>query len=116
MKNSANEQQVIEQGGFVHTVFFWLKKGASAKDHEDFIHYLQHFIRSSEFVKAKHIGSKVSSKREVVDSSYDYCLIATFHNEAEQVKYQDEPVHHEFIKDASHLWEKVEVFDSQSML
>ena len=116
MSNTKKEQQVIEQGGFVHTVFFWLKEGATPKEHEEFIHHLGHFIRSSEFVKTKHIGTKVSSKRDVVDSSYDYCLIATFDNEAEQVKYQDEPVHHEFIKNASHLWNKVEVFDSQSLL
>jgi hypothetical protein len=116
MSTQKIDQQIIEQGGFVHTVFFWLKSEATPQDHESFVHHLQDFIRSSEFVKTKHIGSKVTSKRDVVDSSYDYCLIATFDSEAEQVKYQDEPVHHDFIKNASHLWEKVEVFDSQSML
>jgi hypothetical protein len=110
------EQHIIEPGGFVHSVFFWLKQPANESQRMEFEHHLKNFINHSDYVKSKHIGKKVTSVREVVDSSYDYSLVVTFNNQAEQDKYQSEPVHLKFVKDAAHLWEKVTVYDSLSIL
>lgn len=109
-------QQKIEAGGFVHTVYFWLNNSDQAEDRKAFEAHLSKFINASKYVKSKHIGTKASSPRDVVDSSYDYCLIVTFANKAEQDKYQSEDVHLTFVKDAAHLWKKVVVYDSQSIL
>lgn len=109
-------QQTIEAGGFVHTVYFWLNNSDQAEDRQAFEAHLSKFINASKYVKSKHIGTKASSPRDVVDSSYDYCLIVTFANKAEQDKYQSEDVHLTFVKDAAHLWKKVVVYDSQSIL
>lgn len=110
------QQSKIEAGGFVHTVYFWLKHPNSDAEIQAFEAHLNQFINASQYVKSKHIGTKASSPRDVVDSSYDYCLIVTFDNKAEQNKYQSEDVHLKFVKDAAHLWAKVVVYDSESIL
>ncbi|WAJ70466.1 Dabb family protein [Catenovulum adriaticum] len=110
------DQQKIEAGGFVHSVYFWLKNPDSDSERKEFEAHLTKFINASKYVKSKHIGTKASSHRDVVDSSYDYTLIVTFDDKAAQDKYQDEPVHHKFVEDASHLWRKVAVYDSHSIL
>ena len=116
-----SHQQVIEAGGFVHCVFFWLKEPENQQAREEFEHHLKTFLGTSLYVKAKHIGTMASSKmasseRDVVDSTYTYCLITTFKNREEQDKYQQEPVHLKFIEDAKHLWGKVVVYDSDSII
>ena len=108
-------ENVIEPGGFVHTVLFWLNNSKSQSDREDFEKHLSNFIGSSNYVKSKHIGTMAPSKREVVDSSYDYALIVTFSTEDDHEKYQQEPVHIKFVEEASHLWKKVVVYDSVSI-
>ena len=109
------DQQIIAVGGFVHCVFFWLKEPVNQQACEEFEHHLKRFLETSRYVKSKHIGTMASSERGVVDSTYTYCLIATFDNREEQDKYQQEPVHLKFIEDAKHLWEKVVVYDSNSV-
>ncbi|WP_158968075.1 Dabb family protein [Paraglaciecola sp. L3A3] len=110
------EQNKIEAGGFVHSVYFWLNNPENAAERKEFEHHLTKFINSSKYVKSKHIGTKAASDRDVVDSSYDYTLVVTFTNKAAQDLYQSEDVHLTFIKDAAHLWGKVVVYDSQSIL
>lgn len=110
------EQQKIESGGFVHSVYFWLNNPEDSQDRKAFESHLSKFINGSKYVKSKHIGVKAASDRGVVDSSYDYTLIVTFASKAEQDKYQAEDVHVKFVEDAAHLWKKVVVYDSTSIL
>lgn len=109
------DREIIEPGGFVHCVFFWLKEPENEHARDEFENHLKIFLQTSRYVKSKHIGTMASSDRGVVDSTYTYCLIATFDNEEEQDKYQQEPVHLKFVADAKHLWEKVAVYDSNSI-
>lgn len=109
-------QEKIAAGGFVHSVYFWLNNPESKQEREAFEKHLTKFINASKYVKTKHIGTKASSPRDVVDSSYDYCLIVTFANKEEQDKYQSEDVHLTFVKDAAYLWKDVVVYDSNSIL
>lgn len=108
-------QQVIEPGGFVHCVLFWLKEPQNQQTRGKFENHLKDFLTASQHVKSKHIGTMASSERDVVDSTYTYCLIATFNSREEQDKYQQETAHLKFIEDAKHLWEKVVVYDSNSI-
>jgi hypothetical protein len=109
-------QTIIEPGGFVHSVFFWLKEPENQAAHQEFLNHLRTFIDASDYVKSKHIGVKQVSDREVVDSDYNYNLTVTFNNQEEQDKYQSEPVHVKFVEDAQHLWRNVVVYDSLSIL
>ncbi len=110
-----SKQTIIEPGGFVHCVFFWLKEPQNPQAREEFEKHLKTFLDASQHVRSKHVGTMASSYREVVDSTYTYCLIATFDNKEEQDKYQEEPVHLKFVEEAKHLWEKVVVYDSNSI-
>ena len=105
----------MQPGGFIHSVFFWLKAPVSQENHDAFLAHLHTFINASHFVQSKHIGKKNSSQRDVVDSSYDYSLIVTFNTQQQHDNYQAEPAHLKFIADAAHLWEKVTVYDSVSV-
>ena len=114
--DKSNKQTVIESGGFLHSVYFWLKNPDSKADRETFEKHLNTFINSSQYVKSKFVGKVAPSDREVVDSSYTYTLVLSFASKEDQDKYQIEPVHLKFVNDAQHLWEKVVVYDSFNTL
>lgn len=104
-------------GNFAHTVYFWLENPDSKEDRAAFEKSLINFINASEFVVSKHIGRPAATAhRDVVDGSYTYSLLLTFNNKEDQDKYQDEAVHKQFIKESSHLWNKVTVYDSENIL
>ncbi|WP_086929369.1 Dabb family protein [Agarilytica rhodophyticola] len=111
-----SKQTVIGSGGFLHSVYFWLKKPNSEQDRKAFEKHLTTFIDNSKYVKSKFIGTAAPSEREVVDSSYTYALVLTFSSKEDQDKYQKEPVHLKFVKDAQHLWKKVIVYDAYNSL
>ena len=98
-------------GKFFHVVFFWL-----INDDQDtgqkFLSELRKFIDDVDLIKTKHIGSPADTNREVIDSTYSYSLILTFDSKKEQDLYQEHPLHDKFIKNASSLWKKVQVYDS----
>jgi len=110
------EQTIIESGGFLHSVFFWLKNPENEEDRKAFEHHLTTFIDNSQYVKSKFIGTMAPSERDVVDSSYTYTLVVSFADKKDQDKYQTEPAHIKFVEDAQHLWEKVVVYDSFNTL
>ena len=51
--------------------------------------------------------------REVVDASYDCDLTVVFDDLNGHDAYQDDPIHHLFIKNCAHLWEKVRIYDAE---
>lgn len=96
----------------LHHVFFWLKNPSSKEDRDRLITGLQ-TLKKIETVRRIHIGLPASTEqRSVVDSSYSVSELLFFDDLAGQKTYQDHPVHQQFIKDCSHLWEKVVVYDS----
>ncbi len=106
MENTKNKKQVI------HHVFFWLKNRDSKEDLQKLIEGLQ-TLKKIETVQKIHIGVPASTElRPVVDGSYSASELLFFDDLAGQNTYQDHPIHQEFIKNCSHLWEKVIVYDS----
>ncbi len=64
-------------------------------------------------VKGVHVGVPADTEaRDVVENSYHASEILLFDSLADQAKYQDHPLHHQFVADHSHRWAKVTVFDS----
>lgn len=96
---------------FVHHVFFWLKE----PDNED---HLKHFsgalqeLVTIDAIKTYHIGRPAVTRREVIDSSYQYSLLTIFEDKAAHDIYQVHPVHDIFRKVAGELCSKVTVYDS----
>jgi len=98
------------QNVFVHHVFFYLKEG-NAANRQSLIEGLKKLAKAP-VIKQSHIGVAANTSRDVVDRSYDVSWLVFFNNDEEQDSYQTDPMHLEFIKECSHLWKKVVVFDS----
>jgi hypothetical protein len=96
----------------VHHVFFWLKNRDSKEDLAKLLAGLQ-TLKKIETVRAIHIGvTAKTEERSVVDATFSASELLFFDDLAGQKTYQDHPVHLEFIKNCSALWDKVIVYDS----
>ncbi len=109
--SAQNDQSEFDKN-FSHVVYFWLNNPENEQDRLDFETSLKKFLNSSMYAQTKFIGVPADTPREVVDNSYTYSLILTFPSKEIQEKYQNEAAHLVFIEEASHLWEKVKVYDS----
>lgn len=107
--------QEINNGDFVHTVFFWLKNPDNKADRAKFEASLKKFIDSSQYVKTKYLGLPAATDRPVIDNTYTYCMILTFASKEAQDKYQEEELHKTFIEESESLWEKVMVYDAEGI-
>lgn len=94
---------------FVHHVFFWLKPGS---DRALFEAELKKLV-TIDLVRESRLGVKVASPREVVESTYDYSLLAIFDNKADHDAYQVHPEHDVFIHNCKEMWARVQVYDAQ---
>ncbi len=96
---------------FIHQVYFWLKNPGSKEDADRLLQGLQ-TLRQIEPKILLHIGIPAGTSREVIDGSYSFSELFLFETPQDQEAYQDHPIHQQFIKDCSHLWERVVVYDS----
>ena len=95
----------------VHHVFFWLKNPSSTADRDKLVAGVKG-LKKIETIKMMHVGVPASTeKRDVVDNSYHVSELMFFANTEDQKTYQDHPIHQQFIKDHSMLWDKVVVYD-----
>src|SRR5205814_6189264 len=96
---------------FIHHVFFWLKNSDSKEDNDALVNGLKK-LSAVKTIRQFHIGVPASTNRAVIDRSYSvsWCLI--FDNEEDEENYQADPIHLNFVKECSHLWSKVVVYDS----
>ena len=96
---------------FVHTVFFWFKEGTTEEDGKFFESELEKLGTCPTILSYKW-GKPAGTPRDVVDNSYNYAWIVDFASSEDQDAYQIEPIHLKFIENCSHLWEKVQVYDT----
>lgn len=106
LNKKQNKKQVV------HHVFFWLKNPNSKEDLDKLLAGLQ-TLKKIETVRAIHIGvTAKTEERSVVDATFSASELLFFDDLAGQKTYQDHPVHLEFIKNCSALWDKVIVYNS----
>lgn len=99
----------------VHHVFFWLKNPASAADKAKLIEGLVS-LKKIEALRLAKIGQPAATeKREIIDSSYTISWLNFFDDMEGHNTYQSHPIHLAFIKNYSHLWSKVLVYDAQEL-
>src|SRR5882757_8340282 len=92
-----------------HHVFFWLKNPSSTEDRDK-------LVEGVKTLKNIHVGILAATeKRDVVDVSWQVSELMFFTDLAGQATYQDHPIHLEFIKNYSHLWAKVVVYDAMEV-
>jgi len=96
----------------VHHVFFWLKNPDSKEDRDKLVEGL-HTLAKIDTIRKLHVGVLASTeKRDVVDTSWQVSELMFFDDLAGQATYQSHPIHLAFIKNYSHLWAKVVVYDA----
>lgn len=98
---------------FIHHVYFWLKNPESAEDKKKLIEGLQK-LSSVKTIQKFYIGKPADTNRDVIDRSYSISWMLMFKNKADQDSYQVDPIHLNFVKECSSLWQKVIVYDSVS--
>lgn len=99
---------------FVHVVNFWLKKDLTDAERQQFVDGVQK-LGAIESLVTFNIGKPAATDRPVIDRSYDYCELTIFNDEAGHDIYQVHPLHLKFIDDCKHLWEKVLIYDSETV-
>jgi Stress responsive A/B Barrel Domain len=96
----------------LHQVYFWLANPESIEDRDRLISGLR-TLAAVEQVLSLEIGVPANTEaRDVVDGSFDVCETMRFAGTAEQKAYQDHPLHIAFVAQCSHLWQRVQVYDS----
>ena len=105
-------QTMKEKKQLVHHVFFWLKNSESVEDRDKLVQGVK-TLSGIKTIRKIHVGVLASTeKRDVVDTSWQVSELMFFDNEAGQKTYQDHPIHQAFVKNYSHLWAKVIVYDA----
>jgi hypothetical protein len=96
---------------FVHHVFFWLKNPESTEDYNQLEEGLLS-LDKIDLIQMFHVGVPASTNRPVIERSYSFSLLMIFDSLEDQEEYQTHPIHERFVKENSHLWSKVVVYDS----
>jgi len=96
---------------FIHHVYFWLKETGNIEHRDQLIEGL-HKLSSATTIKQFHIGVPASTNRSVIETGYSVSWFIIFDNAADQDSYQVDPIHLKFVKECSHLWSKVVVYDT----
>ncbi|HEV3413808.1 MAG TPA: Dabb family protein [Puia sp.] len=99
----------------VHHVFFWLKDPASTEDRDKLVAGLK-TLAGIPLIKELYVGILANTeKRDVVDASWQVSELMFFSDLHSQASYQQHQIHLDFVKNYSHLWEKVVVYDTMNV-
>jgi hypothetical protein len=99
----------------VHHVFFWLNDPSSTADRDKVVEGLKTLAKIP-LIKELYVGVLANTeKRDVVDASWQVSELMFFDDLTSQASYQQHPIHLEFVKNCSHLWKKVVVYDVQNV-
>ncbi len=99
---------------FIHHVYFWMNEPGNAAHVDSLIEGLN-ALAKVKTIKSYHIGTPAQTPRDVVDNSYGVSWLAVFDNAADQDAYQIDPIHLKFVDDYSHLWQRVQVYDTKAL-
>ena len=100
---------------FVHNVYFWLKSPDQSEDATALADGIR-TLGTVSTVRDFHLGKPAPTDRSVIDNTYDYHLMLSFDSLEDQNTYQSDPIHLKFVEDREHLWERVQVYDSDANL
>ncbi len=97
---------------FSHMVYFWLKDGADADSANALAQGCRTHLAGIEGVQRLAVGFPAGTKREVVDNTYGVALRVEFADAQAHAVYQEHADHLRFIAECSHLWARVQVYDT----
>lgn len=97
----------------IHNVYFYLNEDVSQEEIEQFEAGLEVLLNIPEIHKAE-MGIPAETKvRDVTDHDFVYSIYTRFKTMGDYEIYAEHPDHKEFIKEYSHLWSNVKVYDSE---
>lgn len=95
-----SEEAAAENGKRVHhVVIVWLKDAGSTVAREQYIAQSRR-LSQLPMVLDYRVGTTLPKSREIVDSSYDVAVVATFANQQGISDYLDHPVHKKIVDEA----------------
>jgi len=104
-----------ERPPIIHHVFFWLKNPTSTADRDSLVAGLK-TLAGIPLIKELYVGVLADTeKRDVVDASWQVSELMFFTDLSGQANYQQHPLHLEFVKNCSHLWARVVVYDAMNL-
>jgi hypothetical protein len=93
-----------------HQVYFWLKNPEDRQKLIDGVNTL----KKIKTVRQIHVGIVAGTeKRDVIDTSCGVSLLLFFDDIAGEAIYQTDPLHLDFVKNYSSLWNKVVIYDAE---
>jgi hypothetical protein len=93
-----------------HQVYFWLKNPEDRQKLIDGVNTL----KKIKTVRQMHVGIVAGTeKRDVIDTSWGVSLLLFFDDIAGEASYQTDPIHLDFVKNYSNLWNKVVIYDAE---
>ncbi len=100
-----------EEKYLAHQVYFWLKNPGSTEDRQQLINGIK-TLKKIETVRKLTVGVVAATeKRPVIDDTWSVSELALFSDIAGEAAYQVHPIHLDFVKNYSHLWSKVVIYD-----
>lgn len=82
-----------------HVVIIWLKDAGNPAAREQYIAQSRRMSKLP-MVKEYRVGTVLSGGREIVDTSYDVAVVATFANQQALKDYLDHPEHKKVVEEA----------------
>jgi hypothetical protein len=96
---------------FVHHVLFYQSATATDADRAKLLEGL-HTLRQIPAIQQAHIGTPAATDRAVIDRTYTFSLLCLFASAADELIYQQHPIHDVFRQDYARYWEKVVIYDA----
>jgi len=97
----------------IHIVVFWLKKDLKKEELSTFEKEISTLSNISS-VEQSFVGRPaMTTKRPVIDDTYDFCLTVILKDVVAHDEYQRDQLHLDFIQNCSHMWEKVKIYDAE---
>ena len=98
----------------VHNVYFWLKEGLDEGALAEFETGLKTLTKDPQAVSG-YVGKPADAYRDVVENTYTYGLFLVFEDLVGHDIYQSGEIHLEFINKNLPKWEKVIVYDIETL-
>jgi hypothetical protein len=96
-----------------HCVYFWLKPELTPAQRTEFRRGVES-LKGIKSVEKISVGVPAgTTRRPVIDSSYDVALIVECKDIAAEAAYQVDPLHLAFVANCKHLWTRVQIYDSE---
>lgn len=96
-----------------HCVYFWLKPELTPAQRAEFRRGVES-LKGIKSVDKIAIGAPAgTTRRPVIDASYDVALIVECKDVAAEAAYQVHPLHLAFVETFKTFWTKVQIYDSE---